>query len=530
MPNTTLKASRKSGLRKRSRSSDSETEQRVQLQEARRTGRVQPAQGQGSDLGSEEMDYEVHDGSDGDDDFELSAANETEDEEEDEEDDDDGEAVKSNAGKSRAKGGSAAKRGFKAGRLGHGQGNASDPSDDDESSDSDGDSDPSNDSSEDSDIDLIDSGSEIEAKARVNESRKKLDKKTHEQRITEGFNALEDYKELQKIAMDQPAKLKRSFQKTKAWLERAQSKGELMQLIPTIETFKTKGWTDQLEQDFLEAYGQSDELRHVKTLTIPGSNTSFLAMWRKISRYGATKQIRRQNRKGKQVGVAFADPIWTGRFCDHLVVLALGGPWMGNMKLLSCMIAYVKACQIDDRRSLSWKHGTTCLFMKMMQTWLAEGNRGRSIPQLHKEVRKEILAHGDSLPAYSSLLRKIEKHFFVPHAESNGNNDTRVSYYHVETTDLGELIKVIRSVRDAGHPHWPSLNEAAKIASTARAKQDPPKNVEEFRKLYKESRLADLRAEWLRDHPVTNLSPDVASEADTDAGDPATSPDPFDDD
>lgn len=378
---------------------------------------------------------------------------------------------------------------------------ANDPGNDDDSD---------SDTSTDSHMNSIDSDSEDGAG--VNDSDQ-----TDLQRLNNDFTALS--KDLQLTAVDKPFQLLRSLLKTKKWLKkRPFSMKDLNRLIPTVESLSAQGWTEQHEANFLESSLQQDEALYIKEMQIPTNDRSFLAMWTKIPRvckvlpsgiiarvhnleYGASKPAQRE-RAGEKVGSQFPDPMWTSSFCDNLTTLAVGGPWMGNMKLLSCMIVYAKACQIDDRRSISFDHATTYRFMDMMQERLAQACRGQSLPKVHEEVRNAIHARGRSLPEWSSLMRNIEKHFFV--SQPIEANNARGTYYRVETSDLCDLNKAIRSVRSAGHPLWTSLNEASGVMSAAYATIDEPEDVQEFRDLYLKSRLADWRAEWLKNHPTAD--------------------------
>lgn len=97
--------------------------------------------------------------------------------------------------------------------------------------------------------------------------------------------------------------------------------------------------------------------------------------------------------------------------------------------------------------------------MKSLEWKLAENSRSKSIPELHKEVRDKVRADGDELPAYSSLLLVVEAMFFQSdHQPMMDAGGAEFYPFRVQTTDIRHLVRAVRSVKDGGHSHWPSLD------------------------------------------------------------------------
>lgn len=372
---------------------------------------------------------------------------------------------------------------------------------------------PSHSSPSDSDgseMESIDSGSEIggkEKKARKGQTKREI--------LLAGFDAFDsEEEEIKTIAMDAPSKLARSSKKSRQWIKKknpALGQAQLLSMVPKAEDYSAKGWTDEMEEEFLAKVQDHPEIRFIRDhAKLAKTNNKFLAMWKKICRlnkvYPTDIISRSHNLKYAATpdqqfeGKFYPDPFWTQRFCEYFTKLSIGGPWFGNMNLLSCVIIYAKACQLNDRRQIKWEHNSTCAFMDRMEERLGTTDGTKSIRRIHKEVREEFTAQGKHLPPYSMLLRYIEKKFFkstvLPYLPE-GEGDFLP--YSVGTEDLRDLSRIIRSVKDVGGlPYWPSLKEKADLISSSRASHDQPNTEGAVKELIRRHLISDWRKMEIR--------------------------------
>ncbi|RYP26369.1 hypothetical protein DL768_011737 [Monosporascus sp. mg162] len=355
----------------------------------------------------------------------------------------------------------------------------------------------------------IDSQSEDEAPQKSsNGSSGKATPAQKQQKLSEDFLGLPP--ELQTIGQHQAAKLERTANSSKGWVRKHRSQIQELDIlegwIPTAEDAIKDGiWTQQQEGLFQQGLQDDPYLQYLQSLSVPRGNKGFIPMWKKICKLrrcfpnsiiSPLNYLEYHGRVTLADGTQAADPVWTRGFSDRLVRLTLGGPWGANITLLTLFIRYAVACRINDRRAVPFAHATDSKFLDTMRMRLYVSRDGsKSIPQIHKEVRRGIKATGLNLPWYSVLMRNIKKVAYKKETEAyrGGEDQSAFSPYRVLTEDLHCVDRAVHHCKDLGRPMFASVGDSARLLSHERGGYDFPKTQEDIRYLLARIYVAQKR-------------------------------------
>ncbi|RYO96248.1 hypothetical protein DL765_011629 [Monosporascus sp. GIB2] len=345
----------------------------------------------------------------------------------------------------------------------------------------------------------IDSQSEDEAPQKSNNgSSGKATPAQKQQKLSQDFFELPP--ELQTIGQHQAAKLARAADSSKGWVRKHRSQIQELDIlegwIPTAEDAMKDGtWTQQQEDVFQQGLQDDPYLQYLQSVSIPRGNKGFIPMWKKICKLrrcfptsiiSPLNYLEYHGRVTLADGTQAADPVWTRGFSDRLVRLTLGGPWGTNITLLTLFIRYAVACRINDRRAVPFAHETDSKFLDTMRMRLyVSRDSSKSIPQIHKEVRRGIEATGLALPWYSVLMRNIKKVAYSQETEAHrgGEDEGAFSPYRVLTEDLHCVDRAVHHCKDLGRPMFASVGDSARLLSHERGGYDFPKTEEDMRYL-----------------------------------------------
>ncbi|RYP67577.1 hypothetical protein DL770_008595 [Monosporascus sp. CRB-9-2] len=336
-----------------------------------------------------------------------------------------------------------------------------------------------------------------------------------QQKLDADFNDLPT--ELQTVAQHHSVKLARAASSSKAFVGKHRGEIKSMRVleawIPTAQQEIDAGVWTQDEEDALQQRIRDDPyLAYLRGLTVPPGNKGFIPMWKKICRLrrcfptiiiSPRNHLEYDGRVALADGTEFADPVWTRGFCDRLVRLALGGPWGGNVTLLALFIRYAVACRINDRGAVPFAHATDSRFLDTMRTRLYVSRDGsKSIPQIHKEVRRGMKATGLDLPWYSLVMRNIEKAAYdkETRADRGAGGEGRAPY-RVRTEDLHCVERAVHHCKDLGLPTFASVGDKARVLSHGRS-YDLPKTDADLRHL-----LILAQVAWERRRRIDQLHP-----------------------
>lgn len=196
--------------------------------------------------------------------------------------------------------------------------------------------------------------------------------------------------------------------------------------------------------------------------------------------YGATTDVTLLD------GTQMTTPIGTPRFCDRLTELALGGPWGSNLELLALFLRYAVACCINDHRPMPFLVGPVDgggEFFRLMHKKLGKARQTRkSIPRIHKEMRRIFRRQGLPLPWHSNMLRNLGKLAYRPSNNEpfGGDQDLGSDFqpYRVTTEDLHRVERAVSSCTDLDRSLFRSVKDSAQIVSHGRT-YDFPEHYEE---------------------------------------------------
>ncbi|RYP67454.1 hypothetical protein DL771_007232 [Monosporascus sp. 5C6A] len=341
--------------------------------------------------------------------------------------------------------------------------------------------------------------------------------------------------ELQTVAQHHSAKLARAASSSKAFISKHRGEIESMRVledwIPTAqEEIEAGVWTQDEEGDFQRRIRDDPYLAYLRGLTVPPGNKGFLPMWKKICRLrrcfptwiiSPRNHLEYDGRVALADGTEVADPVWTRGFCDRLARLALGGPWGGNMTLLALFVRYAVACRINDRGAVPFAHGTDSWFMEEMRARLRTGRDGsKSIPQIHKEVRRAAGARSLDVPWYSLVMRNIEKLAYDKETPAyRGAGGRGPAPYRVRTEDLHRVERAVHHCKDLGMPMFASLGDRARVLSHGWS-YDLPKTVADVRHL-----LILIQVAWERRRRIEQIRPPTPTPPRGEFPDPGASSD-----
>ncbi|KAI1477375.1 hypothetical protein F4774DRAFT_389830 [Daldinia eschscholtzii] len=329
--------------------------------------------------------------------------------------------------------------------------------------------------------------------------------------ITETYQLLPS--ELRTIARENPRKLKKTADNSKAWLAKhrpmIKSVQDILDRISTAREDMGEGgvWTQELEDELQQRLADDPYLDYLATSKLPKSNERFIPMWKKICRvrqqcpseiisplkyleYGATPRVQLRD------GTTKPDPVWSSSFCERLSRLVLSGPWKGNMDLLATFLRYSSACRVDDRRSVPLfmaYDNDDSLFVREVKKKLASHRDPRkTIPRAHQDARREVRQRGVELPWYSQMMRNIEKLAFKPVTNPPGEDADEFPIYPATTEDLRTLERAVSNCTDLGRPMFHSVRDAARLVSHGR-NYDHPKTYKEVQTLQKAIYMSETR-------------------------------------
>lgn len=264
-------------------------------------------------------------------------------------------------------------------------------------------------------------------------------------------------------------------------------------------------WTSGLEDDFQQRLQDDLYLQSIReAFRIPSGNRGYIPMWKKICllrRCFPTDIISEENHLEYGAsdlmilpdGTEAPNPVWNRGFCERLSRLALGGPWGGNMSLLALFIRYTTACRLNDRRNVPFIHRTDSTFLDTMSIKLSQTRDAtKSIPQIHKEVRQEMIAKGIILPWYSTIMRNIEKRAYSKDYVIQGNGIKKYTLYRVRTEDLRCVEYAVHHCKDLGMPIFTSIGDTARTLSHGR-QYDFPKTEADIQYLQERIYVAKKR-------------------------------------
>ncbi|RYP10913.1 hypothetical protein DL764_000349 [Monosporascus ibericus] len=327
-----------------------------------------------------------------------------------------------------------------------------------------------------------------------------------QQKLDDDFNDLPP--ELQTVAQHYSVKLARAASSSKAFVGKHRGKIKSMRVledcIPTVkEEIEAGMWTQNEEDDFQQSIRDDPCLAYLRGLTVPRGNKGFLPMWKKICRLrrcfpttiiSPRNHLEYDGRVALAGGTEVADPVWTRGFCDRLVRLALGGPCGGNVTLLALFIRYAVACRINDRGAVPFTHDTDSWFMDEARARLWTRRDGsKSIPQIHKEVRRAARTRSLGVPWYSLVMRNIEKAAYDKEVRARrGADGGGRAAYRVRTEDLHCVERAVHHCKDLGLPMFASLGDRARVLSHGRS-YDLPKTDADVRHLLILAQVAPLR-------------------------------------
>ncbi|RYP26377.1 hypothetical protein DL768_011745 [Monosporascus sp. mg162] len=313
-----------------------------------------------------------------------------------------------------------------------------------------------------------------------------------QQKLVDDFKDLPT--ELQTVAQHHSAKLARAASSSKAFFGKYRGEIKSMRVLEgwirtAQEEIEAGVWTQEEEDDFQQRIRDDPYLAYLRPIISPLNHLEY------------------DGRVALADGTEVADPVWTRGFCDRLVRLALGGPWGGNVTLLALFIRYAVACRINDRGAVPFAHGTDSWFMDEACARLWTRRDGsKSIPQIHKEVRRAAEAKSLGVPWYSLLMRNIEKVAYgkeTPvHRGAGGEGRTP---YRVRTEDLHCVERAVHHCKDLGLPMFASLGDRARVLSHGRS-YDLPKTDADLRHL-----LVLAHVAWERRRRIEQLHPPMPS-------------------